>query len=276
MPHPSDYLAAFDKPPFLFAVTGARALPGPPLVALMTELDGTESANKSVLSRMVDWGHLAVERSGRVGVYRLGGTLREDYEAIAARRRPDPWDGRLHALLLDPDGVDSVERERFRSSALRHGYRFLQPGLLIGARDTSAPLVGWVRDLGATAFWMDADAARLRALVARAWQLEDLGQRYTEAVAHGRRVVADADGSPGPDALRLLHRATRPVTELAVRTRGLPAELLPDDWPLAELRDFLDDAYTRLGPDASAYARAVVADSPHATLARWRPERVLG
>ena len=130
MPHPSEYLPALDKPPFLFAVTGATALPGPALVALMTTLDGSESANKSVLARMVEWGHLDVTRAGRVGVYRLAGTLLDDYEAIATRRRPAPWDGRLHALILDAADVGTVERERFRSAAARHGYRVLHPGLL--------------------------------------------------------------------------------------------------------------------------------------------------
>ncbi len=270
MPHPSEYLPALDKPPFLFAVTGATALPGPALVALMTTLDGSESANKSVLARMVEWGHLDVTRAGRVGVYRLAGTLLDDYEAIATRRRPAPWDGRLHALILDAADVGTVERERFRSAAARHGYRVLHPGLLIGAVDASAALAGWIDELGVATAWLDADPREQRGLVARAWQLDDLGRRYEDAVASGRAALAGAGEPTGADALRLLHRITRPVTELAVRTKGLPAELLPEDWPLAELGAFLTEAYDRLEPAAGAYARAEVLAGPHASLARWR------
>ena len=65
-----------------------------------------------------------------------------------------------------------------------------------------------IDELGVATAWLDADPREQRGLVARAWQLDDLGRRYEDAVASGRAALAGAGEPTGADALRLLHRIT--------------------------------------------------------------------
>lgn len=266
MARPLTHYASFHKAPFLFAVTGASALPGPVLVDLMTTLDGSASANKSVLSRMVAAGLLDVTRVGRVGVYRLAGPMARDFVRIRDRLPDVPWDGRFHLILHDVPDPARPDVERFRAAALRRGYRTLRPGVLVSGFAVEAldPLIA---EAGATTGWLDLDAAGAASLVATCWELDDLRAAHLAAIEGVRRVVDRPAPRTGVEALALLHRTTRPITELALACAGLPTEVAPDDWPAEELLHHLGRAHAHLVPAASRYAREVLAASPHAALA---------
>lgn len=266
MSRPLTHYASFHKAPFLFALTGAGALPGPVLVDLMVALDGSASANKSVLSRMVAAGLLDVNRVGRVGVYRLAGSMARDFVRIRDRLPDEPWDGRFHVILHDQPDAGRPDVERFRAAAVRRGYRTLRPGVLVSGHfvDALTPLVA---EAGATTGWLELDADAAARLAAQCWELADLHAEHERAIEQVRAVVAAPAPAAGVDALVLLHETIRPITELALRCSGLPAELAPDGWPAAELLHHLGLAYAHLAPAASAHAREVLAASPHAGLA---------
>lgn len=264
MPAPSAHYASFHKAPFLFALTGARAVPGPVLVDLMTTLGGSQSANKSVLSRMVSAGALDVTRAGRVGVYRLAGQLERDFRRIRDRVPDRPWDGRFHVVLHDLPDPTRPDVERFRAAAFRLGYRTLRPGVLVSgfASEGLAELLPG----GATTGWLRVDADAAAHLAATCWDMDTLREDHRRAIEAVHAVLDAPPPASGADALVRLHDATRPITELAIRSAGLPAEVAPDDWPADDLLRHLGLAYDHLAPAASAYAHAVLAASPHAGL----------
>lgn len=272
MPAPSRYYTAYDKPPFCFAVTGARALPGPVLVDLMGTLDLTPSANRSVLNRMVGAGSLGLERVGRVGVYRLAGRLLDDFTRIERGGTAEPWAGRFHVLVDGQPERGRVDVERYRVAAVRLGYRPLRPGVLVAPRDLSAPLSDVLRQLGVHGGEWEVDDPH--DVARRAWGLDTLareGQRIADALDQTTAVEHGTDDAPtlGQDSFRRLHRISRPVVRWLVAVGDLPAGLMPDDWPGQRLCTLLADAHARHLPEARGFARAVADASRHAALVEY-------
>ncbi len=262
MPTPATHYASFHK---AFALTGARALPGPVLVELMTTLGGSPSAHKSVLSRMVATGGLTVTRVGRVGVYRLAGQLARDFQRIRDHLPDEPWDGRFHVVVHEPPDPARPDVERFRVAALRLGYRTLRPGVLVSGFASEA--LDEILPAGTVTGWLQLDAAAAADLAATCWELADARADYLRAVEGVRAALAAPPPSCGAEALVRLHDTTRPITELAIRSSGLPAALAPADWPASDLVGQLGLAYSHLAPAASAHVRAVLDASPYAALA---------
>ena len=266
MSRPLTHYASFHKAPFLFALTGATALPGPVLVDLMVVLDGSSSANKSVLSRMVTAGLLDVTRVGRVGVYRLAGQMARDFVRIRDRLPDEPWDGRFHLVVHDLPDPTRPDIERFRAAAIRLGYRTARPGVLVSGFASPA-LDPLAIEAGAVVGWLDLDADAAARLAAQCWELSELHAEHERAIEQVQAVLAAPVPASAAEALVLLHETIRPITELALRSSGLPAQLAPDGWPAVELLRHLGLAYAHLAPAASAHAREVLAASPYAGLA---------
>ena len=109
---PGGFKPAYARAPFIFALARAQALPGPILIDLMTDLEGTSSSNKALLHRMTTGGALEVSRVGRVGIYRMAGRLLAGFTAVRGDGplRSGAWDGRFHALIYDIP--ESRRRER--------------------------------------------------------------------------------------------------------------------------------------------------------------------
>ena len=269
MQSPSRYYPAFDKPPLCLAVAGADAMPGPLLVSLMTRLDLTASANRSILNRMVGHGMLGLERAGRVGVYRLAGRLLADFQRIQQGGPPPAWDGRLQTLIYDVPEGQRTDRERFRAAAMRAGYRPLRPGVLVGVGDRSAALAEAIDRLGVLRGCLDVDADTARLVAERAWGLAALREDGEQLAASLRRLLADLSPLEGEAAFLQLHRMMRPVVAWTVALGDLPPELLPPDWPGARLGELLGEAHFRLLPAASGFVHGVINASPHAALVEW-------
>lgn len=264
---PSRYYQAHDKPPFCMGVGKVRALPGPVLVQLMTQLDLTESANRSTLHRMVGLGSLAVERLGRVGRYRLAGRLLQDFTRIRSGGAPEAWDGRFHTLLYDIPESQRRRRERFRASAIRSGYRPLRPGVLVSPRDRSHQLQESIRALGVVCAHLDTDAEQARTIARRAWDLErlrELGLQLAEQLATA--LSRDLRSLDGLEAFRSLHRLVRPVIAWSVEVGDLPGELMTASWPGSIVAHRLHEAHAELLPRASDHVTGLIRTSPHAHL----------
>lgn len=272
MHSPARYYPAFDKAPFCLRLSGAQALPGPVLIDLMARIDGTRSANKTVLSRMVAGGSLELSRVGRVGLYRPAGRLREDLERIRGRRPAPAWDGRLHTLIDVAPSIRRVQRERFRTLAIRQGYRPLRRGVLVAVRDRSEMLTEQIEALGVLPGHLDAQPDVQRTIAREAWDLDALGEE-AERIAGGIETELGRPGSDDPmegatgeGAFLRLHRIMRPVVAWSVRLGDLPAELLPQDWTGPRLEAAVGAAHRHYGPAAAEFVRTVVEASPYADL----------
>ena len=270
MRSPAHYYPAFDKPPFCLAVAGATAVPGPILIDLMTRLDLTVSANRSVLSRMVDRGSLVLTREGRVGVYRLAGPLLANFDRIRGGGQSPAWDGRFHTLIHDIGESQRTTRERFRAAAMRVGYRVLRPGVLVAPSDHGEALSEQIHELGVLTGHLETDAATAREIAKRAWHLEQAqaeGERLCRDLESALRGVSDVDGLT---AFRQLHKIGRPVIAWTVELGGFPTELLPDHWPGDRVHARLMELHQHLLPNASDFVKGVIAASPYAQLVEWR------
>lgn len=265
---PGGFKPAYARAPFVFGVARAVELPGPVLVSLMSDLDGTPAANKALLHRMTATGALELTRAGRVGTYRMAGRLLTGFGAVRGDRalRSAAWDGRFHALVYDIPESRRRERDRFLVAAHEVGYRTVRPGLLIGPTD-ELDTVGDTSGLGVQEAWMTFPERDVPDLVARAWRLGEFRAEYDHAVAALQVTLArDLERSAGAEALRTMFEAKAMLTGLLLRDGALPAELTPPDWPAARVRDLVRSVEDRLWPAVLAHVDEVVRTGPHTHL----------
>lgn len=259
------YTPSFDKPPFVFGVLRASAIPGPLLIELMSVLDQSAAANKAILHRMSARGLLSIERRGRVGVYRLAGRMLQEYRQARTGSEPPPWNGSFHSLIYDIPETQRRRRDTFRALALRLGYRALRPGILISPNDSWESLAEVASSLDVVRGRLTIDSEQVGATVLRCWALPAL-RVDIERTLQQVRDLPDPASLSAPDALRTLHELMRPTTELRLRAGNLPGELLPQDWPQCELDAAVSQLFVALLPVMHPWLAHAVASSPYAGL----------
>ncbi len=274
LPAAERYNPAFGRVPLAFGVAEARALPGPILVELMVAMgeDLSPSAAKSMLHRMVTFGMLDLARSGRVGIYRLAGTMLEGYEAMRDNTRlrsPEPWSGSFHTVIYDIPEEQRSLRDKFRNRAFRRGYRQLRPGVLISPTDETRRLSEVIdRDSMIVSGWLAVELGEARQIAAVAWDLDRHRSAYEALIARVNEVLDGTAAPEGSQALRVTHELMQPLADVRFSDGDLPRELLPPDWPATELSRLMGACFGRLGPSTNTYVRGVVERSPHRHLIR--------
>jgi phenylacetic acid degradation operon negative regulatory protein len=235
--------------------TRGRSAPVASLVRLLAALDIAAPAARTAVSRMVRQGWLTPVRlpQGRgyaltaKAVRRLDEAGRRIY-----RNAPDMWDGRWHLLVIQHI-PDRTRRERLRAGLGYLGYAPLGDGTWISPR-ASPELDALVEAEGVRAERFAAGYdGEARGLVARAWDLDGLARAYERWVAEARQLLA---AWPDPDDERAFAVRSRLVHEwrkFLFRDPGLPASLLPDDWPGVRAARFFDEEAARLLPAASRF-----------------------
>jgi phenylacetic acid degradation operon negative regulatory protein len=237
------------------------------LQAILDRFGCTPGQVRTAMSRLTEEGWLTRNRVGRLSYYRLGPRGEASFAAAAARiyatRTPD-WDGTFR-LLLSPDPA-------MEEALAAQGFGAL-PGLRIGLHGTPATLPAGVPLLLAT----PRSAAEAREVAFRAWPLAALAPlhaRFRDAFAPLRDAAIPPEEAL-PLRLLLVHEWRR----VALRDPGLPAGLLPADWPGEEARALAAALYRRLTPAAEAWldgeGRNEEGMLPPSTAARFVvPERV--
>jgi len=258
--------------PFLFGVTGRDVLPGSVLRRLLGDVGLSPDAARAVLSRMRRHGQLASDRRGRGVEYRLIGEFARSFQRVRdqATARPPEWHGHFHALLYQVPERHRSYRDTLRRSAVLCGYGILQPGVLIAPTDRSGRLAAvlsrqpedaqvWLSNLAMT----PDNAARAASL---AWDLPELARRYHHHISRlaGRLAAPPpglAAGCPGRSAapaagvamLRGFVDLLAPALIDTLRNPGLPAILLPQDWPAPALQQAANEFTTTFGPTIQTY-----------------------
>jgi phenylacetic acid degradation operon negative regulatory protein len=251
--------------PFLFGLARRTGLPGPVLVRLLTDLALSESAARGLIARMQRAGQLAGTRHGRTVHYRLAGSFAQAFERIRTAPAPPAWQGAFHALLYQVPENRRAFRDQLRRAAVLAGYGVLQQGVLIALTDRRHELAGILADrprdshvyFGQLAM-ATPDAARA---AATAWDLPDLGRTFQAQARRLRAVLARRAGPPRPTGAtlrRFENLVSAPLTD-TLRASGLPAELLPEDWPLPDLRAALDEVMRHYGPPCGRYVAGLLA-----------------
>jgi phenylacetic acid degradation operon negative regulatory protein len=238
---------------FLFGMAGTSMLPGAALRRLLSELDHSADAGRTLLARMVRAGQLTSHRQGRTTTYALAGDFLASWERVRtqAMTQPVPWTGQFHTVLHTVPEEQRAFRDALRRTAVLAGYGTLQPGVLISLtdrREVLAPVLERVPAgarvrLGTLGLGVveAADAASV------AWDLPGLAATYS---AH----IARLDARPGPPDLGTFVRTFQPVLTDTLREPALDPALMPRDWPGPALRR----AYRRFSERHAALVDAAV------------------
>ena len=194
---------------------------------------------RTAMSRLTADGWLVRERIGRNSYYRLSARSQKDFLAAAQRiyvGHEQRFDGRLRLALLG-SAVD--DRAALRPALEQAGFAALSPTAFVAVADPPADL----RDREGL-FLLTAEAGDAAALAAAAFRLAPIAAAYrafialvtplAQALAGADAPALGASDAPalGPsDALiariLLIHEFRR----IVLRDPGLPAGLLPPDWP---------------------------------------------
>jgi phenylacetic acid degradation operon negative regulatory protein len=248
--------------PFLFGVAQRAELPGVGLTRLLGDFGLSEAAARALLLRMRQEGQVDSVRRGRGAGYRLAGEYGRRFHRIRAadRAAPPAWDGSFHALLYQVPESSRAFRDALRRAAVGLGYGQLQPGVLIALEDRSALLTDPPPDaqLFVSRLAMDLpDAARAARV---AWDLDELARAFAGHAAALRAALADLAEPPEPSRQALIRYADllkTPMTE-TLRSPRLPAELLPEGWPMPGLWRAIGEVQRIYGPAAAAYVTTVL------------------
>lgn len=216
------------------------------LQEVMGRLGIENGALRTAMSRLAADGWVVRERSGRNSIYALAGSGRREFDEATRRiyaAGPPDWDGRWTAVLLTGSSADERTAELAAAG-------FAHVGGPAWIRPETAPGPA-MPEPGSDMLVISGASDGLPAHVDRFFDLEALAKSYrglAEAFAPLRRALERGVGLEPLQAITartlLIHDWRRAV----LHDPGLPAELLPADWPGETARALVRSIYTRLAP----------------------------
>jgi phenylacetic acid degradation operon negative regulatory protein len=239
------------------------------LIGLVEPFGASERVVRTSVFRLSKEGWLSSQQIGRRSLYSLTDSARLRFEAahrrIYAAARPG-WDGAW--TLVFTGVVEGEAREALRRDLAWQGFGHLAPGVMAHPDPDPGVLRQALRDdgaeegavvmRGASVEWMKPEA--LRAIVARAWNIDQLAADYSGFLDNFRPLWALLEqGEADPEAcfvLRalLIHEYRRAI----LRDPMLPEELLAANWPGAAARRLCRNLYLRVQASAERHlARAI-------------------
>ncbi len=231
------------------------------LVRILGPLGVAAPAVRTAISRMVRQGWLVPVQLEEGRGYELTDRARKRLDDAAARiygTRESGWKGSWDLLVLEPVPQRSA-RERVRSGLAFLGYAQLTDSTWIGPF-ASPEVVTTLEAEGATCTRFEAYDGGPTALARRAWDLDALGHAYAAWHEEAAALVSSPHVLTPSEALDEDTRAFVVRSHLVHEWRkflfsdpGLPAELLPPDWPGTAAAKFFAKEAARLLPAASRF-----------------------
>lgn len=234
------------------------------LVRLLAPVGITAPAVRTAVSRMVSQGWLHPKRlpegRGYVATERAVQRFRNVLER-AYRTSPATWDGQWHVVLTQtPTG--RTERARLARELSYLGYASLQENTWVSPY-LSPELADALDRNGTTAVTLRANDVAPHDAFIRAWDLDALGKAYqswraeaTDSVARNLSAHADPDEAAFAARFHLAHSWRK----FLFTDPGLPAHLLPAEWPGAAAAAYFTEETERLAPRANAFVARVLAE----------------
>lgn len=232
------------------------------LVRLLAPLGVAAPATRTAISRMVRQGWLMPVHLDDGPGYRLTTRavrrLDNAAERIYRTAGPPDWNGRWHLLVLTPPPGRSG-RERLAVGLSFLGYGPLNPTTWLSPRLARAeevdPLLA-AEGARAERFTASHDGDSL-ALVGRAWDLDGIARAYLRFFDEAAEITGSVSDRVGDEAAfaarsRLVHAWRR----FLFVDPGLPAALLPVDWPGDKAAGYFDAEAVRLLPAATRFVEA--------------------
>lgn len=225
------------------------------LVRLLAPVGIAAPAVRTAISRMVIQGWLepVALPDGR-GYRATDQATRRLDEARARiyRRRDEPWDGHWHLVLVTYP-PDRSARTRLRADLAYLGYAELADTVWVGPL-ASPELDGALGRAGATA--RTARARDVDPSPVDAWDLAALRTSYAGWPATAGGLVADhlaAHDDPDEAAFAARFHLVHEWRKFLFADPGLPAEVLPADWPRDEAAQRFAAEAERLKPAADRF-----------------------
>ncbi len=252
----------------LYARAADGFLPVSGLVRLLADLGVDEPAVRSAVSRLKQRGLISPRRLSGTAGYALSpagrDVLRDGDERIFHPRRATLADGWLLAVFSVPESERS-KRHQLRSRLAWLGFGTTAPGVWIAPAHLYEPTRAALDRLGldgyVNLFRADYLAfADLRTAVTSWWDLDGLRRWYDEFIASYQPVLSSWRAAPGPDVAAFADwvRALTAWRRLPYLDPGLPAELLPPDWPASRAVDLFHALQAALEASARRHVTAVL------------------
>ncbi len=243
-------------------VTHGHAAAVADLVRLLAPLGIAAPAVRTAISRMVSQGWLApADVEGSRG-YTATAQAVSRLEAAAVRiyqRQPRTWDGSWQLVFVAPYSHRSV-----RASVLRDlsflGYAELADRVWVSPFPR-AELEATLARVGASATTALAEGFEPVDAPVRAWNLSELAAAYDVWMREAAdRLAADLRSHDDPEeaAYAARFRLVHEWRKFLFADPGLPAELLPGDWPGHRASAFFQAEGERLRPAASAFVARIL------------------
>jgi len=225
------------------------------LIRILEPLGIRPPAVRTAISRMSAQGWLEpVDLSpGQVPGYRLTDRARLRLEEAATRiyrTASGDWDGRWHVRVLAPV-ADRSRRERIRNQLRFLGMAPVSDSTWISPH-ASAEVDQLLRDEHLAAISLTTTDAEPVPLLLEAFDLESLAGAYAGWLAEAAELVS-RPGAGDREAFVIRSELVHSWRKFLFTDPGLPAPLLPPDWPGRRAAAFFDQHADRLLPAASRF-----------------------
>ncbi|HEX3932898.1 MAG TPA: PaaX family transcriptional regulator C-terminal domain-containing protein [Nocardioides sp.] len=229
------------------------------LIRLLEPVGIAEPAVRTAISRMAAQGWLEPARVDDAPGYRASpraiGRLTEAAARIY-RSAPAPWDGRWRMVFLDAPRHRG-DRERLREELTYLGYAEHAPGVWLCPFEHPDVAEVIARAGGSARYGV---AVGLDPDPLSAWDLARLATSYAAWPGVAGRLLAQEDGAltegegdPDERAFAARFRLVHEWRKFLFDDPGLPAELLPADWPGAGAAALFTHEASRLKPASERY-----------------------
>jgi phenylacetic acid degradation operon negative regulatory protein len=252
-------------------------LPGGWFVKALARAGREESAVRQTLYRMERDGELTARRQGRMKFYSPTAYARAEIEAGRGKifeSAAEAWDGKW-TLVRVGMRTPELARERERVIALLavEGFARVDANLFAHPRSAADRLYASVPRKArgeVLIFRGEAIGESSTMSLLRLWRLDELAERYSRSL--GRLMALDratASDVTDRDAFLMRFAVVFEHLEIAWDDPGLPADLLPVEWPGQRARRLAADLYERFLPGATRVAMTILEE----TLPRTRQTR---
>ncbi|MDT0202113.1 PaaX family transcriptional regulator C-terminal domain-containing protein [Nocardioides sp. AE5] len=250
--------ALFDVYGDLLRTRGNQA-PVADLVRLLDPVGISAPAVRTAISRIVGEGWLEPVQIGNGRGYRA--TERGIARLEAARQRiyrlrDRAWDGRWRLVLLDPIR-DRRLRDRVHTTLGWMGLAELSDGLWVSPWP-QPDLPAYLEREGASAAHTEAGSFTPAERPVAGWDLPALGREYAAWLARVRDDVPPESGDPDRDEFAQRFHLVHEWRKFLFRDPGLPAELLPADFPGFEAATHFHAEADRLRPGAERFVDRIL------------------
>lgn len=246
----------------------AERLPSAVLVDLLAEFDVTKPSARIALNRLTKRGLLVTSKRGRNTYYglspRAASLVRETLKRIVAfgARDARAWDGTWTIVAFSVPETRRQLRHSIRTGLRWMGFAALYDGLWCSPWNEHDAAVAMLSDLGvhsATVMRAEIDE-RSSVHALSCWDLGAVQRRYREFQAVFSPMLDDVrrGALTASDALVARTKVMDDWRNFLGVEPDLPAQLLPSDWPRAEMRALFLELYDSLAPVAKARCQQIV------------------